>query len=155
GVLSSVFRQRMQLSNKPIKAGGKASPISQPFAWKPKRDLDALERTLVDAGAAHRTSRPRATGEELLRLFPEIDEVFSLVGRAGPERQKRKPVGTGRRLRLDIARIDAAQPFRRWQHRAKPGDGDEQAVARIHWWQRRCYVGLRFHRGYLRLGIGL
>jgi hypothetical protein len=85
------------------------------------------ERSWMQVPGTVRTA-PRAAGKELLGLVREIDEVFAFIGRAGAERQDGEPVRTGGRLRLDITRIDGAQPLGRRQHRAEAGDGDEQAV---------------------------
>jgi hypothetical protein len=60
----------MQLRQEAVEAGGKAAPILEPLARKAQRDLGGIERTLVDAGAAYRTVRPGAAGEELLGLLP-------------------------------------------------------------------------------------
>ena len=118
----------MKLREEPVESGGDFAPILQPFAREPQRDLGGIERTLVDAGARHRADRPRTAGEELLGFVREIDEVLALIGRAGSEGDDGEPVRAGRRLRLDIARIDGAQPRRRRDHRAEAGNRHEEAI---------------------------
>ena len=81
-----------------------------------------------------RTGREQR-GEELLGPFGEINQVFALVGRAGAERQNGESVRTRRRLGLDIARIDGAQPHIGREHAVETGDGDEEPVVGARRWQ--------------------
>ena len=97
--------------------------------------------------------------EELLRLGRNIDQIFTLVGRAGPKGQDGKAVGPGGCLRFNITGIDRAQPLGRWQFCAEDSDGDEQPVARRHRRQRVGDVVNRSRgicvRHYVRFGVSL
>ncbi len=104
----------MQLRDEAVEPGGDVAPILLgPVARKAQRYIGSANEPFVDARPGHHIAGARAARIESVRLVGDVDEVLGFVGRTAAERQNGETVVARSRLRLDVMRVDAAQPLKR------------------------------------------